>query len=240
MPAAFALAAGVAVFAAAVAWMQMPTRDRALPQPAAATQDLSWPAVLRRPGLAALLLGCALPAKLLLAALCFYLLPMHLHDMGYGSAVTGRLQTIYPLTMVLLVPLAARLADRWRQRGNFVVAGGLLAGASAMLAWPADGALMPLAVVLLGLGLGQALSITPQSALVADLARSLPVRQGAGILGLFRLTERGGSALGPAAGAWLLPAVGFGPALAVIGALTLGGSLVYGWSLRRRAGPEFS
>ena len=233
-PAAFALAACVALLAAAVAWRQMPDRFRAVQQPAVAVQGLSWSAMLRQPGLGALLLGCALPAKLLLAALCFYLLPMHLQDMGYGSAVTGRLQTIYPLTMVLLVPLAARLADRWRRRGSFVMAGGLLAGASAMLAWPMDADPMQLALILLGLGLGQALSITPQSALVADLARSLSARQGAGLLGLFRLTERGGSALGPALGAWLLPAVGFSPALAVIGALVLGGSLAYGCSLSRQ------
>ncbi|MDR2300010.1 MAG: MFS transporter [Comamonas sp.] len=231
-PAAFALAVCVALLAAAVAWRQMPAHSRGVPQPAAAVQGFSWSAMLRQPGLGTLLLGCALPAKLLLAALCFYLLPMYLQDMGYGSAVTGRLQTIYPLTMVLLVPLAARLADRWRRRGSFVVVGGVLAGASAMLAWPLDADPMQLALILLGLGLGQALSITPQSALIADLARSLPTGQGAGLLGLFRLTERGGSALGPALGAWLLPAVGFSPAVAVIGALVLGGSLAYGCSLR--------
>ena len=90
--------------------------------------------------------------------------------------------------------------------------------------------------MLLGLGVGQALSITPQSALVADLARSLPPRQGAGVLGLFRLTERGGSALGPAAAALLLPAIGFGPALAAIGALVAGGSVLYSWRLRRAHG----
>ena len=102
----------------------------------------------------------------------------------------------------------------------------------AVLAWPGGGGVWPLALVLLGLGMGQALSITPQSALIADLARSLPARQGAGVLGLFRLTERGGSALGPAVGAWLLPVLGFGPAVAAVGALVLGGSLAYGWSLR--------
>ncbi len=229
-PAAFALAACVALLAALVAWGQMPrsaARPALAPAPAQALHGL-----LRQPGLAGLLLGCALPAKLLLAALCFYLLPMHLQDMGHGSAVTGRLQTIYPLTMVLLVPLAARLADRWGQRSRFVFLGGLLAGGSALLAWPGGGGVWPLALVLLGLGLGQALSITPQSALIADLARSLPARQGAGVLGLFRLTERGGSALGPAVGAWLLPVLGFGPAVAAVGALVLGGSLAYGWSLR--------
>lgn len=234
-PVAFALAAGVALLAAWVAWRQIP---RASAQPAssvASPGSARLGALLRQPGLATLLLGCALPAKLLLAALCFYLLPMHLEDLGYGSAVTGRLQTIYPLTMVLLVPLAAQWADRWGWRRGFVLAGGLLAGASAMLAWPLGDAVLPLALVLLCFGVGQALSITPQSALVADLSRALPGRQGAHVLGLFRLTERGGSALGPALGAWLLPGLGFGPALAVIGGLVLGGSLVYGWYLRAGA-----
>ena len=66
----------------------------------------------------------------------------------------GRLQTIYPLTMVLLVPLAARLADRWGQRSRFVLLGGLMAGGSAVLAWPGGGGVWPLALVLLGLGVG--------------------------------------------------------------------------------------
>ena len=233
VPVAFALAAVVALLAAWVAWRQIP-RAGAVATPASA-DGTRLGSLLRQPGLAALLRGCALPAKLLLAARCFSLLPRHLEDLGHGSAVTGRLQTIYPLTMVLLVPLAAQLADRWGQRRRFVLVGGLLAGGSALLAgWLGDG-VWALALVLLGLGLGQALSITPQSALVADQARALPGRQGAHVLGLFRLTERGGSALGPAVGAWLLPLAGFGPAVAAIGALVLAGSLVYGWGLRGAA-----
>lgn len=235
-PAAFALAAGVALLAALVAWVQLP-RDRvAVAAPAAAVAPgsaSSWRRLWRQPGLAALLLGCALPAKLLLAALCFYLLPLHVEDLGLGSAVTGRLQTLYPLTMVLLVPLAARLADRWGRRSRFVVIGGVVAGASALWAAQADGVWL-LALVLLGLGAGQALSITPQSALVADLAHRLPGRQGAAVLGLFRLTERGGSALGPVLAAALMPALGFGAVVAAIGALVIGGSLAYGWHQRER------
>lgn len=233
VPATFALAAAVSLLAAAVAWLQVPPgRPAPASAPQAAARRAPLAAVLRQPGLAALLLGCAMPAKLLLAALCFYLLPLHLQDQGEGSAVIGRLQTVYPLTMVLLVPVAARLADRWRQRRGFVLAGGLLAGAGAVLAWPTAGSAWYLALVLLVLGLGQALSITPQSAMVADLARSLPERQGAAVLGLFRLTERSGSALGPVMAAWLLPLLGFGPAVALIGALVLGGSAAYGWSQR--------
>ena len=52
-------------------------------------------------------------------------------------------------------------------------------------------------------------------------------------MGLFRLIERGGSALGPASGALLLAAWGLGPALASLGLVVVGGSLTYGWRLRR-------
>ncbi|MBY0454473.1 MAG: MFS transporter [Burkholderiaceae bacterium] len=234
--ATFAVCSGLALLAAGVAWLQIPPdRHSPLPQtvqPDSPTDSI-WRTVQTQPGLVALLLGCALPAKLLLAALCFYLLPVYLQDMGHGSAVIGRLQTIYPLTMVLLVPVAARLADRWSRRGAFVVVGGFMAGASAMLAWSAGASPAALALVLLGLGLGQSLSIAPQSALIADFSRRVSPRQGAGILGLFRMVERGGSALGPATGAVLLATVGFGPALATIGMCVLGGSLVCGWKLHR-------
>lgn len=231
---AFALCAGLALLAAAIAGWQLPA-DRPAPVPTTATANAPglWQGALRQPGLLALLLGCALPAKLLLAALWFYLIPVALQDAGHSSAVIGRLQAIYPLTMVLLVPLAARWADRWQQRSNFVLIGGLLAGGSALLAWPAGTSPMVLALVLLGLGLGQALSIAPQSALVADFASRCAPQQSAAVLGLFRLIERSGSALGPASGALLLAAWGLGPALATIGAVAVGGSLAYGWQLRR-------
>ena len=234
VPLAFALCAALALLSAAIAGWQLPT-DR--PAAVASAPDPNgpglWQGALRQPGLLTLLLGCALPAKLLLAALWFYLIPVSLQDAGHSSAVIGRLQTIYPLSMVLLVPLAARWADRWGQRSNFVLIGGLLAGASALLAWPAGTSPTVLALVLLGLGLGQALSIAPQSALVADFAGRCAPHQGAAVLGLFRLMERSGSALGPACGALLLAAWGLGPALATIGAVAVGGNMAYGWQLRR-------
>jgi len=125
-----------------------------------------------------LLFGCAFPSKFMLAALCFYLVPVELERQGYGSADIGRLQMIYPLMMVLCVPLFASLADRLRQRTLFVVMGGVLAGAGALLAGiGASPAVM--AMILLLLGLGQAMSITSQSALVADSARQAPGVSGA-------------------------------------------------------------
>lgn len=232
----FALAACIALLAALIALRQMP-REPSLKGSTAAmlSDDQAWKTLPHQPGLTGLLLGCAFPAKLLLTALCFFLLPMHLRDAGYDNAEIGRLQTIYPLVMVLMVSAAARVADHLGRREWFVVLGGLLAGGSALAAGWGPGGLWALSLVLLCLGLGQAISITPQSALVADWARALPGRQGAATLGLFRLTERTGSALGPAVAAALLPLVGFGSAVALIGALVFGGSLAYGWNQRSLA-----
>ena len=47
------------------------------------------------------------------------------------------------------------------------------------------------------------------------------------MLGLYRLVERSGSAIGPAAGGWLLALAGFGPAMAAIGSLVLVGCGLY-------------
>lgn len=237
VPVTFALAALVAAAAALAAYWHFPRQSPTVEPAPPARPDLrtAAPGGLRQLGLWPLLLGCAMPAKLLLAAFCFYLLPMHLQDGGHGSATIGRLQTIYPLAMVLLVPLAAHLTDRWQRRHTFIVMGGLLAAGSAWLAWPAAQAPLLLAAVLLLFGVGQALSITPQSALVADLARRQPSGGEAAVLGLFRMTERSGSALGPALGAWLLPWLGFGPALALIGTSVALGNVAYGclaWSRR--------
>jgi hypothetical protein len=59
------------------------------------------PAVWRSRGLRGLILGAAVPAKLMLAATCFYLVPLGLAQQGYSSAEIGRFLMIYPLLMVI-------------------------------------------------------------------------------------------------------------------------------------------
>lgn len=180
----------------------------------------------RTPGVPSLLLGCALPAKLILAGLCFYLLPLEMKRLGYTGAEIGRMQVIYPLLMVIAVPVFARMADRGGAHRNFVIGGCLLAGASAWLV--IGGFSIPAVIAMLVLlGLGQAASITPQAAMVTAYATQMGRQSLGSVLGLYRLVERTGSAVGPAAGGWLLAVAGFGPAMAAIGSLVLVGCGLY-------------
>ncbi|WP_368647466.1 MFS transporter [Castellaniella ginsengisoli] len=184
----------------------------------------------RIPGLRALLLGCAVPAKLILAALCFFLVPLILADEGYSLSSIGRVQMIYPLMMVLCVPLFARWGESPGRdaRPRKIILGGLIAGLGVfpVVFLPGLGTIM---VFLLLLGLGQALSITPQSSMMATYAHHGQGRHSAQVLGLFRLVERGGSAAGPALAGAALGLLGPAPTLALFGLLTTGGALLYGY-----------
>ncbi len=228
---AFLGSAGVAFLALLVALVSLPRSEPKRNSGGVRVSDLG--AALRAPRLAALLFGCAFPAKILLAAICFYLVPVELQRQGYSAAAIGRLQMIYPVLMVLAVPAFAALAEKWNARAGLVTAGGLLAGACMLLLLVGTTPLV-IAGVLALLGLGQAMSIASQSALVADSAQHVPGGSSAGVLGLFRLIERTGNAVGPAAAGLLLAAVGFASAGATLGILVVAGALGFALSGRNQ------
>jgi Na+/melibiose symporter-like transporter len=72
--------------------------------------------------------------------------------------------------------------------------------------------------MLLGLGLGQAISIAALSGLVGEFSRTLPagVNENS-VYGVFRLVERSGSALGPLVAGTLLGLYGFSTTIMIIG-----------------------
>lgn len=183
--------------------------------------------VLSKPALAALLFGCAFPAKLILAALVFYLVPLSMADSGFDQAAIGRVLTLYALAMIILVPTVSRFSDRMGYRPAFVLLGALISASAVIqpLIWPAP---WGEAAMVLQLGLAQALSITPQSALVGELGRRhLPDVPEGMVYGVFRLVERSGNAVGPALTAVVLGAYGLNSALVVVGAVSALGALLY-------------
>ncbi|MEZ0214991.1 MAG: MFS transporter [Xanthobacteraceae bacterium] len=228
---AFFASAGLAVAALLLAFVFLPADPGHAPREGGAFAGLAG--AVRAPRLAPLLFGCAFPAKFLLAALSFYLLPVALERQGYSAADIGRLQMIYPIIMVACVPLFAALADRLKARAAFVALGGLVAGGGVLALAPFSAGLWPLALILVLLGLGQAASIAPQSALVAEIALAVP-GSSAGVLGLFRLVERLGNAAGPAVASVMLAGVGFTMALGGIGAMVAAGAAAFALAQRQR------
>lgn len=182
----------------------------------------------------------AVPAKMMLTGLLFYLLPKTLTQLSESSAsLSGRLILLYGLLMLIGAPW---LAKRWQtkfqsqnnpgQLASKSVCWGLMTSALlglvplVMLAtgWGAEHMANPqvwvgmTVVVAVTLGLGQASSISSQGALVQiyqnHFAPQLPPFAW---LGTYRLIERMGNALGPLLVAWMLSRMNAPTILALFG-----------------------
>jgi MFS family permease len=174
--------------------------------------------LLRNPRFMAITMLAAMPAKILLTGVCFYLLPLHVVNVGSTQSMAGRLLMTYAVVMVLMAPLAAALAST-RERMQWLVSGGLVVsgvGAACVLGGADVGWLMA-AVILIGAG--QSLSISAQSALVAEHCPLEIAELGEGVVyGVYRLLERIGNALGPMLAAVLVMHLDYRTSFVVIGA----------------------
>ncbi len=121
----------------------------------------------------------AMPAKILLTGVGFYLIPMYVLSIGSTQAMAGRMLMAYAVVMVLLAPLTANLATT-RERMHWLVGGGLLVsglGSMFMLAGAGVGWLF---VAITLVGVGQSMSISAQSALVAEHCQAEVAQMGEG------------------------------------------------------------
>jgi MFS family permease len=163
----------------------------------------------------------AVPAKIILTGVCFYLVPLYIVSLGNTSAMAGRMLMVYAVMMVLIVPLSARLSDKSMRRDRYVSVGLIISGVSGMLLLISDSFLVLFGVVFL-LGLGQALSIAAQSALVAEHCQEeIRIFGNDAVYGVYRLLERLGNALGPLLASILVVFWGYQGAFVAISALVL-------------------
>ncbi|MCX9155500.1 hypothetical protein OPU71_05110 [Niveibacterium sp. 24ML] len=193
--------------------------------PALALRDLARVLGERRFLLITLL--AAVPAKLILASFCFYLVPIYVLSLGAPTAAAGRALMVYAVVLVLVLPWAARLAERGVSQVSLVGGGLCLSalGGFGLLLW---GGVGPVFLAMALLGLGQGLSIAAQSSLLS-LACADEIRaHGTGALfGSYRLIERLGNASGPLLAGVLVAALGHAGAFALIAALVLGCGLLF-------------
>ncbi|MBM3546256.1 MAG: MFS transporter [Alphaproteobacteria bacterium] len=183
--------------------------------------------VVRNPSFVALLLCSAMPAKIALTGVLFYLVPLLLAKLGSTSAEIGRILMIYAGCTALLTPIAARVADRWRLNGWMIALGGMVSGLGMLaILLRVDASAVVIAVLLLGLG--HAASIAPQLAVVPEITeRECQVLGVTAVLSVFRSIERIGSVIGPLLAAALVQIGGEALAMAAIGAFLIVMSLAY-------------
>lgn len=225
----FLVAAGLAALALPFI-RRLPRANRAAEPPPRPTRPLRggdlWRLLHNRRFLA-LCLAAAVPAKILLTGCCFFLLPLYILSLHGSQSMTGRLLMVYAVLMVLLMPLAARHADRYRRRGEFIVAGLCISALGGLAAISGFGVWTGL-ILVATLGIGQALSITAQSTLVASVTpEEIAVMGADAVYGVYRLLERLGSALGPMLAGGLLAWLGFKDSFIVLGGLALSAALAF-------------
>ena len=139
----------------------------------------------------------AMPAKILLTGVCFYLIPLYVLSIGSTQSMSGRILMAYAVVMVVMAPVTAALATS-RQRMHWLVGGGLVVSGAGGLLMVAGGGIGFVLTAVLLIGLGQSMSISAQSALVSEHCAPEAARIGEGVIyGVYRLLERIGNALGP-------------------------------------------
>ena len=220
-----------------------------LPDGARAGQPRAKPSISALRGIGALLLSkrfvtltalAAMPAKVLLTGMCFYLVPLYLLTLGSSQTVVGRVLMAYAVAMVVCTPIAARLATTRKRMESLVGAGLLISGSGgALMLLNADVVAVFAAIVLVGVG--QSFSISAQSALLREHCEAEVAAMGEPLVyGLYRLLERLGSALGPLFAAVLVMTLGYQAGFALIGALVMVCGIVFLLATRQEPGLDLA
>ena len=174
---------------------------------------------------ASLLFFQAIPSKIVLIGLVYYLAPLMLKQLGNSQSDSGRYIMLYSLIMILLSQPVSRWSDRTGKMKSFIFWGGTISGLALVpffFHWSTH--LIVIGIVVLGFA--HVLCISNQG----KAASSLPVVQRIGVgkgLGIFRQAERAGNVLAPIVMGLLTASVGYAVSLAVIGVYTVVSSVLF-------------
>ena len=223
------VAAALAAFSAAAALVTIdPGKGRGVVR-VRPVAGRSWRRLLTHRRFLVVTLFSALPAKLVLGGLFFYLVPLYLADLGNAQSNVGRVMMVYGIACVAFTPLAARRSDRLDRPHLFISFGGLVIGLGCMLPALGDSTGLILTAVAI-MGAGHALVTAPQLAVVQEVAERSGEELGLGpgaIVGAFRTLERIGTAVGAIVVGSVVTFVGYGEAMMTIGIFVLLCTVLY-------------
>lgn len=179
-------------------------------------------AVLREPRAVCVILGSALPGRLVAVTVLSVVVPLYMSELQQPPAVAGRVLLLYFLCFASTATLVAHWSDLLGQRKPFIVLGGVLS-VLACLSLPLLGGVMGMAACCALLGFGQALQSSPQIALTTEVFEHQPDSRSTATpeqaLAAFRLIERAGSIIAPFVTAVAVTAFGYAGAVVAVGVL---------------------
>jgi len=182
----------------------------------------------------------AVPAKILLTGMCFYLVPLYVLSIGSSQSVVGRILMVYGVAMVVLSPIAASIATS-RERMELLVGVGLtMSGLGGVLMLFGDSVGWVFAATLL-VGIGQSVSISAQSALVREHCDAEVTFMGeSSVYGVYRLIERLGNAMGPLIAGVLVVVFGYRTSFVTTGIGVIVCGLCFIMATRRPTNPALA
>lgn len=179
-------------------------------------------AVLREPRAVCVILGSALPGRLVAVTVLSVVVPLYMSELQQPPGVAGRVLLLYFLCFASTATLVAHWSDLLGQRKPFIVLGGVLS-VLACISLPALGGVWGMAACCALLGFGQALQSSPQLALTTEVFEHQPGDKATATpeqaLAAFRLIERGGSIIAPFVTAIAVTAFGYAGAVVAVGVL---------------------
>lgn len=211
-------------------------------RPAATAAAPGWrgyAAVLRNWRAMCVIMGSAVPARLVAVTVLVVVVPLYVRAMEQPADTAGRAMLLYFLCFGAVSSLMAHWSDTLGRRKPFIVAGCLVAALACML-FPAIGGIAGMAGCCALLGIGQAIQSSPQLALVTEVFEGRPAAGARGAtpeqaLAAFRLIERIGSIAAPFVTALAITWFGLSGAVAAVGILLALGGLGIWLGLRGAA-----
>ena len=222
--ATFLISATLAIVSGLVVYSMLDDSPKHRPMLRVATVGDEWRALLSDGRLFAVTIFAAVPGKLILAGFLFYLVPLYLSELGNRQSVIGWMIMLYGVSTLLCMPFATRYADRFGRHGAVVAVGGVLAGLGCLVSLSdhaVGGASNAVMIAILALGVGHALSLASQLAIVQEVASRHHGLGQASIIGAYRLVERAGMVLGPVVAGALAASFGYQGAIVGIGVIVL-------------------
>ena len=224
--ATFLVSAGLAVASGLIVYIMLEGVGKGRnPRRGGLLEGGQWRALVSDGRLFAVTVLAAVPGKLILSGFLFYLVPLYLSELGARPAVIGWMIMLYGVSTIICMPIASRLADRSGRHAAVVAAGGALAGLgclASLFEGGVGGASNAVGIAILALGVGHALSLTSQLAIVQEAAMRHPGGLGqASAISAYRLVERAGMIFGPIVAAMFASVFGYQGAIVGIGAIVL-------------------
>lgn len=168
----------------------------------------------------------AVPGKFVSTGFFFFLVPLYLSELGNSQSVIGWIMMLYGIVTFAGLSMASWIADQTGRYTLVAAIGVALTGIGCLAGLPKAGIFdgtWAVVIAIVCLGIGHALSLTSQLAIVQEVATVHRDSIGqASAMSVYRLIERLGLVLGPLVAAPLAIVFGYGGAIAWIGVITLG------------------